>query len=114
MMMTGTPWRATTARHLGVALQSPDVVDDSRAVAQRPVGDISLHGVDRNRAADADDGGKHLGEPPQLLVDADSDRIVVRTRGLRTDVDHVGALIDHRPGMGDRRLRIEEPAAVGK
>ena len=40
------------ARHVGVALQAPDVVDDGRAGAERPAGHFGLHGVDRYRHAE--------------------------------------------------------------
>ncbi len=36
MMMTGTPCSATTPRHIGVALQAPDVVDDARRQLRVP------------------------------------------------------------------------------
>ena len=42
---------ADHAGHVGIALQAPDVVDDADAQPERPIGDLRLHGVDRDRRA---------------------------------------------------------------
>ena len=36
MMMTGTPRSAASSRHVRVALQAPDVVEDGGALIERP------------------------------------------------------------------------------
>ena len=40
------------ARHVRIALQAPDVVDDRGALVERPGGDLRLDGVDRDRQAE--------------------------------------------------------------
>ena len=57
------------ARHVGVALQAPDVVDDRRALLERPGGDRGLERIDRDRDAERDDGRQDRRKPRALLVE---------------------------------------------
>ena len=42
MTITGTPRAATSGAICGIALQAPDIVDDCRALVERPGGDLAL------------------------------------------------------------------------
>lgn len=102
-------------RHVGVALETPDIVDDGCAIVDGETGDARLHGVDRDRRAEIDHGFQDGTKPVQLLV-VFADRLLpaIGPCRFRADIDHVRALGDHLVGTGDRAVGLVEPAAVGK
>ena len=102
------------ARHVGVALQPPHVVDDRGAGLERPGRHGGLHGVDRDRDAERDHGRQDRGKARALLIERHGDRIAVRTRGFRADIEDVGAFGGKALRLGDGGCRIEKAAAVGK
>ena len=101
-------------RHVGVALQAPDVVDDGRALIERPGGDLRLDGVDRHRQAELDDRRQHRRQPRQFVVRRYRLGAAIGAGGFRADVEDIGALFRHDAGMGDGLAGIDEFAAVGK
>ena len=101
-------------RHVRIALQAPDVVDDGRAGIECPGGDRRLDGVDGHRAAERDHRRQDVGEPRAFLVGRDRRRAAIGPRGFRANVQDIGALADHLGGMSDGRAGVEELAAVGK
>ena len=100
-------------RHVGVALQAPDVVGDRGAGAERPCDHGGFHAVDGDRHAQGHHGAKHRLQPLQLFLGGNRLR-AVGPGGLRADVDDVGALGDHAPGLGQRTLRRHKLPTVGK
>ena len=101
-------------RHVGIALQAPDVVDDCRAPVERPGGDARLDGVDRDRQAELDHRRQHRLKPRQFLVGRNRLRAAIGPGRFRADVEDVGALLGHGAGVRDGLGRIDEVAAVGK
>jgi hypothetical protein len=102
------------ARHIGVALQAPDVVDDARAGFERYARNGRLHAVDRDRHAECDDLGQDRRQPPQLLLARDRDHAAIGTGGFGTDIEGVGAIDGEPPGMLDCALRIQKAPAIGE
>ena len=90
--------------------ESLDVVDDGGAETGADLGDVRMarvHGDDRPGGDErANDGHDAAG----LLVRGDG--LASRTGGLATDVDDVGALVEHLATACDGRLRVEVLAAV--
>ena len=84
------------------------------ALAERPVGDLRLQRVDRDRHAQLDHGRQHGLQPRQFLLEGDGLGAAVGPGGFGADVDDVGAFLDHPLGMLERDGRIEELAAVGE
>ena len=103
------------ARHVGIALQAPDVVDDGRARrrAPRPRPSAFMVSIETGTPS-ASDRRQHRFEPPQFLLQRDRDRAAIGPGRFRADVDDVGAFRDHAAGMLDGALGIEELAAVGE
>ena len=114
MMMTGAPCSATTPRHVGIALQAPHVIDDRRSQIERPGGDGGFERIDRDRDAERDDLGQYRSQPRAFLLDRHANGAAIGPRRFRADIENIGAFGGEAAGMGDRRLRIEKAAAVGK
>ena len=114
MTITGTPRLRDQRRHVGIALQAPDVVDDRRAMIERPGGDPGFDGVDRERQAELHDLRQYRLEPRQFVVGRDRLGAAIGPRRLRADIENVGALLSHFPGMGDGASGVEKLAAVGE
>ena len=89
------------ARHVGIALQAPHVVDDAAPAASAQAATCGLHGVDRDRHAEPGHRGQHRLEPPHFLARRDRRRGAVGPGGFRADVDDVRALRDHAAGVLD-------------
>ena len=90
--------------------ESLDVVDDGGAETGADLGDVRVarvHGDDRPGGDERADDGH---DAACLLVRGDG--LASRTRGLATDVDDVGALVEHLAAACDGRLRVEVLAAV--
>ena len=78
-------------RHIGIALQAPDIIDDRDARGERAARRLRLIGVDRDRdAALRDERVEQRREPRPLLVRRE--RRVARPRRFGADVDDVGAV----------------------
>ena len=75
-------------------------------------GDRRLAGVDRDPDAVGGQRLDHRDDPAQLLGLVD--RRGAGPGGLAADVDHVGALGDQAPAVGDGGVGVEEAAAVGE
>ncbi len=94
-----------------IALQTPDVVGDGCTGIERPFDDGRFHAVDRY----GDTKRNHLGQDRlqtvQFLIGRDRLR-AIGPGGFRADVDDVGALGDHAPGLRQRALRRDKPSAV--
>ena len=101
-------------RHVGIALQAPDVIHHCGALIERPFRHFGLHRVDRDRCAEAHHGGQHGREPTQLLHGRNRFGPAVGSRQFRADVDDVGAVRDHLLRMGNRHVRLQKYTAVGK
>ena len=84
--------------HAGIALQAPDVIGDGSALIERPGDDGRFHAVDRDGNAERDDICQHRLQPPQFFFRRDRLR-AIGPGGFRADVDDVGALGDHAPGL---------------
>ena len=102
------------ARHVGIALQSPHVVQDRGALFERQRRDPRLDGIDRHRQPKLHDLPQHRAKPGKLVVERNRFCTRIGARGLRADVDDVGALGRHPPRMRDRGLWVDEFSAVGK
>ncbi len=105
---------ADHAGHVGIALQAPDVVDDARAQAERPIGDLRLQRVDRDGHAHLHHGREHGLQPRQLLLERHRLGAAIGAGRFGADVDDVGAFLDHLPGMLERDFGFDELAAVGE
>jgi hypothetical protein len=101
-------------RHVRIFLQPPDVVDDRCALVERPRGNRSLDGIDRHRQAKFDDLGYDGRQPRLFVFRRYRDRIIIRARRLRADIEDVDSLASHIGGMRDGNRRIEEPATIGE
>ena len=106
---TSAPDSATDRRHLRIAAQRRDVVDEHRAGAGGGARHRGLGGVDRERRPTrCREPLDHRHHPPQLLVGRH--RLGARPRRLPADVDEVRPLGRHalararppRPGRGTR------------
>ncbi len=99
--------------HVGVALQAPDVVGDGCTGVKRPADHGRFHAVDRYGNAERNDLGQYRLQALPFFLDRDRLR-AVGPGGFRADVDDVGALGDHPPGLRQRALRRDELSAIGK
>ena len=98
-------------RHVGVAAQGRDVIDDRRAGGQGAARHFRLRRVHADRHADAlGQGLDHGHHAAQLLVRLD--RVRARPRGLAADVDDGRALAHERQGLLEGGVGGEEAAAV--
>ena len=114
MTMTGARVVGDDARHVGVALQAPNVIDDRRAQVERPGGDGGFERIDRHRNAERDDIGQERGQPRAFLLERYANGTAIGPRRFRADIENIGAFRGETAGMRDGRLRIEKAAAVGK
>ena len=98
-------------RHLWIAAESGDVVDELRAELERAARDLGLRGVDRDRRAvqRLEDGH----DAAQLLVDGDA--LGAGPRRLAADVEDRSALVEHPPARcgGSRRLEVDAAVREG-
>ena len=101
------------AGHAGIALQAPDVVGDGGALIERPGDDGRFHAVDRDGNAERHHVRQHRLQPFQFFVRRDRLRSI-GPGGFRADVDDVGALGDHPPGLRQRAFGGGELSAVGE
>ena len=113
MMMTGA-CVGDDARHVGVALQAPHVVDDRGAGLECPGRHRSFHRIDRDRNAEPDHGRQDAGKAAALLIERHRNRIAVGPRRFRADIENVGAFDGKALRLGNGGGRIEKAAAVGK
>ncbi len=111
--MTGTLRAASNAGHVGIALQAPDVVGDDGARVKRPGNNGRFHAVDGDGDPERDGLGQYRPQTLQLFLGRDRLGAIGPGR-FRADVDDVGAFGDHAPGLRQRALRRDKPAAVGK
>ena len=79
------------ARHVGIALQAPHVIDDGRAGLERPARHGGFARIDRNGDAERNDGRQNGLKPFALLVERHADRAAIGPRRFRADVEDVGA-----------------------
>ena len=105
--MFGDEWR-----NIGIALQAPDVVDDGRALVERPGCNRSLDGIDRHRQAELDDLRQDRRQPRLLIISRYRHWITVGPRRFRTDIQNVGALLGHFSRVRDRHSGVHELTAV--
>ena len=101
------------AGHAAIALQAPDVVGDRSAMIQRPGDDGRFHAVDRDGNAERNDIRQHRLQPFQFFS-AEIGSDAIGSGGFRADVDDVGALGDHAPGLRQRAFGCYELPAVGE
>ncbi len=94
--------------HVGVGAATAHVVDDLRP-ASSAADAISARIVSMLTTAPAATDRVRREQPPDLLG---TDRCA-RDGWIATDVDDVGAVVHQRHAPGDRRLGVEERAAVG-
>ena len=113
MCIRTTPALALGAqrRHLRVAAQRGDVVDDRGPGVERRLGDRGLRGVDRDRRPDAGQPattGTTRAAPPRR------DLRGPRPGRLPADVEDVRPVRRQLLAVRDRRLRIEEQPPVAR
>ncbi len=101
-------------RHVAVALQAPDVVDDGRAGLEGPGCNAGFHRVDGNWNADGGGGRQDRLKPLALLVEGDRPHSAIGPGRLPADIDDVGAFGGETAGVLDGLRRVDELAAVGK
>ena len=111
--MTGALARRQQPGHVGIALQAPDVVGDGGTLIQRPGDDGRFHAVDGDGNTEGDDLGQYRPQPLQFFIGRDRLR-AIGPGGFRADIDDVGALGDHAPGLRQRAIRRDELSAIGK
>ena len=99
-------------RHVRVAAQAGNVIDERRAQRRGAAGDGRLAGVDRQGQPHFEQWRDNGFEPRPFLCF--SDRAEARPRGFRADVDDVGAGLDHCAGLRQRRIDGVETPAVGE
>ena len=99
-------------RHAGIALQSPDVVDDAGAEPRRLARHRRLRGVDGDWRIEAGQRLEHRRHAPQLLLLGN--RKMAGPGRFAADVHDRRALGDHRAGARDRGGRIEVASTVGE
>jgi hypothetical protein len=99
-------------RHLRVAAQRGDVVDERRARVDRRRRDRGLRRVDRQPRAGAGQALEHRQHAAQLLGLAHG--LGAGPGRLAADVEDRGALRDERVAVGDRGGRVQPLAAVGE
>src|ERR1700733_7523825 len=87
------------ARHVGIALEAPNVVDDGGSGFKRPGGHGSFDRVDRNRNADRGDSRQDRFKPLALFLERNRASTAVWPGRFRPDVDDVGALGAEAPGL---------------
>ena len=95
------------AGHVGIALQTPHVVDDAGARRERQLRDRAFM-VSIDTAPRARHRGQHRLEPPRFLASARPAPRRHRDGWTPPDIDDVGALRHHAPGLGDGGLRVEK------
>ena len=96
------------ARHVGVALQAPHVVDDRGARIERPGRNRGLHRIDRDRNADVADRRQDRLEPRAFFLRRYRTHAAIGPRRFGADIDDVGAFGGHAPGLRDGCRRIEK------
>ncbi len=101
-------------RHVGIALQPPHVIDDRRTLIERPGGDGGFERIDRDRDAERDEFRQHRRQSGLLLRQRHANGAAVGARRFSADIEDIGALGNEAAGVGERRLRIEKAAAIGK
>ena len=101
------------ARHVGIALQAPDVIGDGCAGGERLGDDGGLHAVDRHRRAERHDIRQHGRKALPFLVSSDRSG-AVGPRRFRADVENVGSISDHAARLRQSALRRVELAAIGE
>ena len=96
-----------------VVADPPDVVDQVGAGGQGGLGDGRLRGVDAERRVGQGrpQAGDDRHDPAALLVGRHG--VVSRARRFATDVEQVGALVDHPPAGFDGRLDRVDGADSG-
>ena len=92
-------------RHAGIALQSPDVVDEASAEPRRLARHRRLAGVNGDRRIEVGQRLEHRNHPPELF--GLRNRKVAGPCRFAADVDDRRALCDHRSGARDRGGRLE-------
>ena len=102
------------ARHVRIALQSPDIVDNRRAGLERPGRQLRFHRIDRNWNAQGNDCRQHHGQPVALLIDRNWNSSAIGPGRFRPDIDYVCTLIDQPPRLHKCRCWLQEAAAVGE
>ena len=89
-------------RHPGILSRAPDVVEQVRARREGRLGDDHLGRVDAQRdvGQGVRDRGHDGDHAPDLVRGID--RRVTRAGRLATDIEQIGALLDHAPRLLDR------------
>ena len=101
-------------RHVGIALQTPHVVEDRGTLFERPGGDPGLDGIDRNREPEFDHGPQHGAEAGKLIIERDRLCPHIGPGRLRSDVEKIRAVALHAPRLRERGVGIDETAAIGE
>ena len=104
--------RGNDARHVGVALQAPHVVDDCRAGFQRPSRNGGFHRIDRHRDANRRDSRQDRLKPSAFFFHRYRTHAAIGPRRLGADIDDVGTFGDHAPCVFDGHRRLQEAPAV--
>ena len=99
-------------RHAGIALQAPDVVDDTGAEPRRLARDLGLACVNRDRRIEFGQRLECGNNPPQLFVFRN--RNVTRPCRFAADIDDRRAIGDHGPGARDSCGKVGMAPAVGE
>ena len=99
-------------RHVMIALQAPDVIDDRSASLEREPGDRRRHRIDGDRRAERDNVSQHRAQAGNFLLGGHGLLAAIGARRLGAHVNDVGAVGDHPPGLGQSVVRREEAAAV--
>ena len=113
MMMTGE-WRAANSPAMSGSRCRPQTSLAMAAPASSAQAhDGRFHAVDGDGNAERNDLGQDRLQALQFLVGGDRLR-AIGPGGFRADVDDVGALGDHAPGLRQRALGRDELPAIGK
>jgi len=86
---------------------------DHGAIVERPFDDGGFHAVDRDGNAERNHFGQHRLQPFQFFIRGYRFR-AIGPGGLRADVDDVGALGNHPPGLRQRAFGNGELSTIGK
>ena len=113
MMMTGERRAATSLAMSGSRCRPQTSLAMDGTGIERPGDDGRFHAVDRDGNTEGHDIGQDRLQALQLFIRRNRFR-AIGPGGFRADVDDVGALGDHAPGLRQRALRRDELSAVRK